>query len=191
MQFSSVKFMLRWYFREFKDRETPKGLRSAASSGEVIGRVPSRLQDVEDVIQTYNKVVKVMCALSAREIGVLGQYYKSKKTIARIERDALNGKIRFKYSLEQIESKLEEPCINLKLISLPEYEEPRYLNIEHQVMWVAGANGISRHIGRSISWFYQFGLKDNQFMSILSKVGSRWEAKVDDLNKWRQIREEL
>jgi len=186
MQFPNVKLMLRWFFRELSAKETPKGLRSAASSAEVIGREPSRIQNVDDVIQTHAKIIIILRCLSLNELKVLERYYGSKKTMAGIERDSLNGKYVMRKSIDMIESKIEDRAVQLKIISEPDYEAPRYLKLEHQVVWIEGAKEIARHLGRSVSWFYQFGLQDGDLKKIINKVGSRWEAKQIDLDKWRE-----
>ena len=190
MQFDNVKLMLRWFFREFKTKETPRGLRSSACIvDEVQGKLPSRLQNVAEVIITHNKCISVLQHLNLQEINMLSNYYKSKRTLARIERDYMRGKSTYNIKVDIIEAKIEPYAHELNLISENMYEQPKYIPYKETLTWIKGAKEISKYIGRSVSWFYQFGLQDKEFKKILNKVGSRWEAMVNELNRWRDLNE--
>lgn len=182
MQFASIKLLLRWFFREAFWKEQPKHLRSAMSACEVIGRTPARIQNVQDVMFTHNRCLELLKTLDSREILTLNSYYKVKRTMARIERDQYI----YKSAVDKIEKTLEPKAIELKLISQPRPELPKYHTEIIDNSLVIGAKNISSYLGRSVSWFYQFGLKDVRFNKVLNKVGTRWEAKSTDLNKWKE-----
>jgi len=182
MQFANIKLLMKWFFYDFKWKEMPKGLRSAASASEAIGREPCRIQDVEVVMKTHAKILQVLKSLSDDDISILRGYYRKYKTLARIMRDQHAGRNVHLVRVSRVEDKLEARFARVGLLAEPEYEPPVYAKDDPD--WIYGAKNIAEFVGKTSSWFYQYGIKNKKFKKLIRKNGDMWEARAEELREW-------